>query len=467
MDPWIESILHQHTEPLNHALYQAGVETLFHSEIYAFDSESGLFQAIKPIFPSHVQVLPILPRLFASLIAILKKSSSRQRSDTLPVADWHESGMQFYAACKSLLDDGHQATDTWPTKIALLSLVDEEKLFVSNHTRYKTLLGDDLEKAIMALEPTGMAAPFLQGLSQFIPADHSLAKYAVEVISALARIDYDLVIPKLSRILPKILLVHFPFFTTTTLLICSPQAQDSMQSYLILLDLLLTYHSKTRKIDIYIDFLFSTFSCHDTTSALGGLHQAYQLSLTGPLFQITHMKQLSTAIQRFLTDGQASKTAGVIFGFLTNVREQLHSREIGLEAPDGVDSHREEEQYRDKRAAVVFSLSAHFAVTVLSSLPLQSISKANRERLDQHLKNIRHLTQSITRKALRNILKARHEGVWLNSIIAVASLRLQYALDGHGTPPSSQEQDDKHHNKLLEVLRVDGLLPELRLEAVS
>ena len=147
--------MHQHTEPLNHALYQAGIETLFHSEIHAFRLEGGLFQAIKSIFPSNVQALPIIPRLFASLIAALKKSSSRQRSDTLPAADWHDSGMQFYAACKSLLDDGHQATETWPTKIALLSLIDEGKLFVSNQTHYKTLLDNDLEKAIMALESTG------------------------------------------------------------------------------------------------------------------------------------------------------------------------------------------------------------------------------------------------------------------------------------------------------------------------
>jgi len=154
MDPWIESIMHQHTEPLKHALYQAGVETFFHSETYAFNLEAGLFQAIKSIFPSNVQALPIIPRLFASLIAVLKKSSSRQRSDTFPAADWRDSGMQFYSASKSLLDGG-QATDTWPTKIALLSLVDEEKLFVSNQTHYKTLLDDDLEKAIMALEPTG------------------------------------------------------------------------------------------------------------------------------------------------------------------------------------------------------------------------------------------------------------------------------------------------------------------------
>lgn len=290
----------------------------------------------------------------------------------------------------------------------------------------------------------------------------------MEVISALARIDYDLVIPKLPRILPKILLVHFPFLTINTLLILSPpQAQDSMQSYLSLLDLLITYHSKTRKIDAYIDLLFSTFSCHDTTSTLGGLHQTYQLSLTGPLFQITHMKQLSTAIQRFLTDSQASKIAGVTFGVLTKVWEQLHSKETRVEALDGVDSRREEERPRDERTAVVFSLSAHFAVIILSSLPLPSISRANREQLDQHLKDIRHLTQRTTRKAFKKILKARHDAVWPNSIVAVASLRLQYALDSHGTLPSSQGQDDKYYNKLLEVLQVDDLLPELRLEAVS
>ena len=308
-----------------------------------------------------------------------------------------------------------------------------------------------------------MATSVLQGLSQFIPTDHRLARYAVEVISALARIDYDLVIPKLPRILPKILLVRFPFLTVTTLLIFS-QAQGSMQSYLTLLDLLLTYHSKTRKIDTYIDLLFSTFSCHDTTSALGRPHQAYQLSLTGPLFQITHMKQLSTAIQRFLVDSQASKTVGVTFEFLTKVWEQLHSRETRVEVPD---SHRGEERSLDERTAVVFSLSAHFAVIVLSSLPLQSISRANREQLDQHLKDIRHLMQSITRKSLKMILKTRHESVWPNSIVAVASLRLQYALDGHGTVPSSQGHDVKYYNKLLEVFQVDDLLPELRLEVVS
>lgn len=70
-----------------------------------------------------------------------------------------------------------------------------------------------------------MKITFSQKLNVIFLAENKYPVYAIEVLSALARIDYDIVIPKLPLILPKILFVRSIFFNINR--ICSPSLSDA------------------------------------------------------------------------------------------------------------------------------------------------------------------------------------------------------------------------------------------------
>ena len=298
--------------------------------------------------------------------------------------------------------------------------------------------------------------------------DSDYAVHAIKVVSALARIDYNLVIPSLPSILSSILVVcpdvsKFLWFVSKS----SLQARQTCQAYLTFLDLLLTYYTKIRGMDTLIRMLFSTISCCDASL------EHYRLCLKGPIFDATYLQHLSKAMQTFLTDGQICSTVASAFRAL---KEHLSRPDGGDE--DKMEGH-DRPGFSDRRLmstpdsgvfheqrAIKYSLLAHFSITVLSSLPINLASEATRRQLIYEQGNIQKFTRKTISKTVKKVLNDRLVENWSYQAVAAATLRLQYALGTSKDLSIFSPCDEKQCRRLLETLQLDNLLPELRLEIV-
>ncbi|KAF8078378.1 Urb2/Npa2 family-domain-containing protein [Lyophyllum atratum] len=430
------------------AIYDAGAETLFNLDILRqtrdSKTEDALFESIAPVLSSNLEIYSVLPRIFSSYIESIKKHRGAlvsQGSAQLPAtanAEIQSYGMRFFASCLSMSDGREQTTQSWSTTVSLLSLIDQEALFNRKQVEAEVLLNRIIEQALANLETN--------------TSNSGLGTYAVESLSALARIDYELIVPLVPRIFQKLLL-----------------SRDSSLSSLTFLDLILAYHTKTRTANTYIETLFSALLPHQTPSFQDSPREAYQTSLSGPLFEATHLQHLSKAIQAFLSGGQALPTTEFIYSFLKDAWENFEAAGV-----DGEERSPKRRKTMDVDSispvvsrdhwAVVFALSTHIATVVLSSLPVHAVTEVIRQELLSLLRDVRKFAHRIVKKAMKVLKKLGGDDAWSLSIVAAASLRLQYALDisGYVSPPSFE--DEKLCKKISEIIQSETLLPELLIE---
>ncbi|KAF5377547.1 hypothetical protein D9615_005195 [Tricholomella constricta] len=431
------------------AVYGAGAETLFSLDILrqVRDSrtENNLFETLALVLSSsNLEIYAVLPRLFSSYIDSIKKYRGAlvsQGSTQLPGAlnaEIQSSGMQFFASCLTLLDARENSAQSWSTRVTLLSLVNQESLFNRTQEDAKIHLNRVIAQALATLEvKTG---------------DGSLVIYAIESLSALARIDYDLIIPLVPRILPKLLL-----------------SQGSNAPSLAFLNLILAYHTKTRTTDAYIENLSSSFLPHETTTFLGSPREIYELSLSGPLFEAAHLQYLSKATRTFLTGSQALLTTQATYRFLRGAWDKFNVAESegderSPKRRKTMDVNGANSTVSQGHWAVVFSLSAHIAVVAFSSLPMHAVTEATRQELSVVLGDVRDFAHRIVKKAMKVIRQREDDKAWSLSIILAASLRLQYALDISGHVSSPSFDDEKLCKRISDAIQDEKLLPELLVE---
>lgn len=144
--------------------YEAGIDTILNLDILrqARDShsENTLFDAIATTLSSNSTILITLPRILASYVEAVKKyrgSLFGLGSNQLPgatVDGSNASGMRFFAACNSLLDHAGPTSQTWSTRVHLLSLVDRENIFARGQLDALLVLNQNVELALNTLEDT-------------------------------------------------------------------------------------------------------------------------------------------------------------------------------------------------------------------------------------------------------------------------------------------------------------------------
>ncbi|GLB36377.1 hypothetical protein LshimejAT787_0306650 [Lyophyllum shimeji] len=448
---WLEfaaqSSLEELYKTLFDVVYTAGAETLFNLDILRqtrdSKTEDTLFQAISPVLASKVEIYAVLPRLFSSYIEAVKRHRGAlisQGSSQAPEganAETQAYGMQFFASCVSLSDRREQTTQSWAMTVSLLSLVDQEALFNRKQVEAEVLLNRVIEKALQNLE--GQTA-------------NDFGTYAIQSLSALARIDYDLIIPLVPRILPKLILSQ------------GPSAQSSA-----FLDLILGYHTKTRTMNTYLETLFSATSPLQAPPFQTAPRELYQTSLSGPVFAAEHLHHLSKATQTFMAGSQAIPTTSFIYDLLKDAWEKFDATEgDGEQRPSKrrkmMDVDSAKSAVSRNRWAVVFSLSARLATIVLSSLPLHALAEDMRRDLCSLLGEVRKFTYRIAKKAIKVLKKLEGDSAWSTSIVAAASLRLQYAVDISGYVSLPSFDDEKFCKRVAEAIQDDTLLPELLIE---
>ena len=114
--------------------------------------------------------------------------------------------MQFFVACQSLLDDTELSTEAWRAKNALLDTVRKDNLFSRPLLEAETALNQTRELAIESL--SGWAIPLIvAGFLTILKAGNENVAFALDCLSTLAQIDYDIILPAMPRLLPKLLSV--------------------------------------------------------------------------------------------------------------------------------------------------------------------------------------------------------------------------------------------------------------------
>ncbi|KAG6902814.1 hypothetical protein C0995_011301 [Termitomyces sp. Mi166 len=445
---WLElHALSSSDAALSDIVYDAGIETLFNLDILRrtrdSKTETELFEAIAPVLKSNTEVHIVLPRLFASYIEYVKKhrgalvSQGSSRVHGSANTEIQAQGIQFLASCLSLLDVHEQSVKTWSVRVALLEVVDKESLFDRRNTESTMVLDRVIGHALNSIE--------------IRTANNDLAIYGVECLSTLARIDYDMIVPLVPRLLPKLLLLPGPHV-----------------SYLNFLDLILAYHNKTRTVNAFTECFLNALSTIEPASLKNSSTELYQNALSGPLFNATHLQRLSKALQTFLSGSQVLPLAQATFNFLkqtwekfdaegrTEERSPKRRRTMNMESTSLTKSQKD-------YSAVVFVLSSHLAMTVFSSLPLHAVTEELRDELRSLLSDVRNFAARILKKVMKSLTKS-DQPVWPLSIVSAASLRLWYALDvsGHITPVPFD--DEKLYKRALKAIQDEQLLPELFVE---
>ncbi|KAF8350279.1 hypothetical protein F5887DRAFT_944597 [Amanita rubescens] len=429
-------------QQLQDSLYNAGVETFLGLDVLrqSHDSKSGntILSALQNIAESSRNVvISALPRLFSSFLQAIKKYRTTlfgQGSNQLPGTGTNElnaAGMYFFIRCQSLLGDDQSSLDAWMTRNALLDIV-----------RENNLLNRPLPDVELAINQIGDLA--IEALGQ-----PSVTLPAIDCLSTIARIDYDLVLPSLPRILPQLLQNDGD---------CSTSSATS--SFLGFLDLILDFHTKTRTIHTLVSNLLDIACSPKHIASAGGddPSQIYQSRSGCVLFRPAYLSRLAQKVQTFVTPTQTLPLAQTIAERLESAREDLEK---------AFRQERDSDDVHPDVLAVRLSLLTTIASVVLSSLPIRSLPTDERASLVTVVDPLRSsVVSKVISKLSKKLRGTESHEAWGWQICAAAVLRMGYVLDisRNLRLPQPSECDVKLLKKLTDLTENVNVLPEFSLE---
>ena len=105
-------------------------------------------------------------------------------------------------------------------------------------------------------------------------------------------------------------------------------------STLILLRIVLDFHSNTRTIPSYLSLLLEAFSFENAKCVSSGAPQAHQSCTAGVLLNLAHLEDLSRCIRNFLTPGQTQSTVDASLETLRDAWVHLEQDDTRLSTVD-------------------------------------------------------------------------------------------------------------------------------------
>ncbi|KAG1845502.1 hypothetical protein DFJ58DRAFT_893666 [Suillus subalutaceus] len=363
LSSWIHAISpSSHLSPqLNKAVYAAGTETLFSLDaLRASSSSESLFTALSlPNPPSTINpVIPLLPRLFSTHTHFLR----RYRTSLFPTSqnkiqnrenDMRMTSMAFFASCLKLLAGNNLS---WEARVGLISIIESERIYASQGVG-EVEVEEVREDAVRVLEEE---------------AEEEVVRLALDVLAALARVDYDIIEPVVRRVLPRLILTH-----------PSPSIQKSAN---VLLSLLLDFHSKTRTLHAYIHALFDACTSLPSIRSLVSPQKFYGCGRTSAILGHTHLSSLAQALRTFLTPTQTLKNT---FNTYQNLSSLIQTNELedrprkkrrkSEPAPPSASPAPPQAMREVDAHALSLSLTLKFAALFLSNLPGSFVTADVRE----------------------------------------------------------------------------------------
>lgn len=195
---------------------------------------------------------------------------------------------------------------------------------------------------------------------------------------------------------------------------------------------------------------------------------------------MSHLSKLSMAVRIYITPGQTLDTARQVLVVLRGIWERFRDMEKAVAADRGrgqrkkrrISATSSNAGKEDAAAsAVTFMLVARIAATVLTSLPLHTITEAEQAKAKTIVAN--SLTGFVREAILTGtnvvIFESSDRGGddWSTQIVAAAALRLQYMLQTSGHALYGPNDQNDLGELVAAGLKFDDCLPEYSVEIVS
>ena len=221
---------HSEGQDARPAFLAAGIDTVFNLDVLRHTHES---KADNPLV-SHLRAIrdenkplvhEFIPILFVQYVKALNRHRGAifsQGSQTQPGAvleHIRQSAMNFFTLLLALVADGsggQHEKSAWQTRLALLRTVDQENLFSQKQAGSRVTMNGILELVLSGLNDgwKGKRAScfyyYYQSellTSRLVEEHLECIAVSIQCLSTITRIDYDLILPILPRILPRILQV--------------------------------------------------------------------------------------------------------------------------------------------------------------------------------------------------------------------------------------------------------------------
>lgn len=293
-------------------------------------------------------------------------------------------------------------------------------------------------------------------------------KIAIQCLCVLSRIDHDLLEVSTGHILAKFLAV-----------LQSPHGESLAIPTREFLSLALFFHTKTRTLPAHISRLIN--SCAPPPQLPSPSMRTYYDSLVAsPALALDHLNKLSMAVRTFITPGQTFEIARRVLDMLQEIWKRFRDVEKTAAADhgDGPRKKRRTSQSfvnagkEDADAdAITFMLATRIVGTVLTSLPLHTITEAEQTRVKSM---VAESLDGFVREAILAGTDAvtsdrgnRGCDVWATQIVAAAALRLRYMLQSSGHALGGLDDQNDFDKLAATIPQVDGCLPEYSIEIVS
>ncbi|KAG2075229.1 hypothetical protein BDR04DRAFT_1070464 [Suillus decipiens] len=433
---------------LNKAVYAAGTETLFSLDaLRASPSSESLFTALSSSnSPSTINsAVSLLPRLFSTHTYFLR----RYRTSLFPTSqskiqnrenDIRMTSMAFFASCLKLLAENNLS---WEARVGLVSIIESERICAS--------------QAVGEVEMEALRESAVRVLEEE-KAEEEVIHLALDVLAALARVDYDVIEPVVGRVLPQLILTR-----------PSPTTHKSAN---VLLNLLLDFHSKTRTLHAYSHALFDACTSLSSIRSLVSPQEFYGRARTSAILAHIHFSSLAQALRTFLTPTQVKEAAQITqtlknaFDTYQNLssltiisemeeRPRKKRRKNVPDSPSASPAPTQAMREVDARA-LSLSLTLKFAALFLSNLPSSFVTAEVREGvLEAGIWAI---------EAARSLLCDRTSKIcWADQITGAALLRFAYHLPAwrcggeqgcmQGLLEVVKMEEDAEGELVLEILR--------------
>jgi hypothetical protein len=293
-------------------------------------------------------------------------------------------------------------------------------------------------------------------------------KIAIQCLCVISRIDHDLVEASTGHILAKFLTV-----------LRSPHGESLATPTREFLSLALSFHTKTRTLPAHISRLINSCAPAPQLSS-PSIRTVYDGLVASPALALDHLNKLSMAVRTFITPGQTFETARRVLAMLQEIWKRFRDVEKTAAADRGQGPRKKRRTSQNfvnagkevaDADAVTFMLATRIVGTVLTSLPLHTITEAEQARVKS---TVAESLAGFVREAIIAGTDAvtsgrsdRGRNVWATQVVAAAALRLRYMLRSSGHALDGHDDQNDCDKLAAAILQADDCLPEYSIEIVS
>lgn len=255
------------------------------------------------------------------------------------------------------------------------------------------------------------------------------------------------------------------------------QVPNPRPPVLTYLDLLLSYHGKTRSVNMIISLWHDAFSMQNLQAGPDDARDTFGLVNSSALFSFTFLDRLAKAIHGFLTPGQVQDVTKLVLQNLRDTFKEFKEQDKRFTADEGSGARKKSRRSgttvsvdghpNPELAAVTFASAARAVGLVVESLPLHVIPEEAREE-------IRCLVGDVHSHVIPRALKGSYKAMeatdrretWAWQIVAAAALRVHYELSTARVLKLELGFDSSAISQLRIFLQHDGTVPEFSVEIV-